>query len=315
MDKTVYGGQVAVEDPTAIILPVTPNPTADKPPSNLCKLRTETQYRSLMGCFLGCFGGSSRDQIRKRQRYKVILRDQKPKIEYLVKADASLGQSIIESPSNPFPDSREKPEAPLSLKRRKKVTFDTNVTTYEHIEVYDSTESLLQKNEKGETFPKSSQNIKDDDSAMSKIPNYRYGNCLESDDEFEDLYHEDYDLDGDDDDDDDDDLDDEERYDDDNDDKSSVWDSIGSEKNTQNRNGYVLSVLNPVENLAQWQALKSKGRAQNPLIVKGQKENLSLNSRPFEPKNWNQETAVDTSLANWLIFSEINTRSNNKPIC
>lgn len=243
-----------------------------------------------MGCFLGCFGGSSRDQIRKRQRYKVILRDQKPKIEYLVKADASLQQSIIVSPSNPFPDSREKPEVPLSLKRRKKVTFDTNVTTYEHIEVYDSTESLLEKNEKGETFPKSAQN-------------YRYGNCPESDDEFEDFDDEDYD-------DDDDDFDDEERYDDDNDDKS-----IGSEKNTQNRNGYVLSVLNPVANLAQWQALKSKGRAQNPLLVKGQKENLSLNSRPFEPKNCNQETAVDTSLANWLVFSEINTRNNNKPIC
>ncbi|CAI9266222.1 unnamed protein product [Lactuca saligna] len=259
-----------------------------------------------MGCFIGCFGGSSRDQKRKRQRYKVILRDQKPKIENPVKADASLGQSIIESPSNLFPESREKTEVPLKLKRRKKVTFDTNVTTYEHIEVYDSTESLLEKNEKSETFPRSTQNFKDD-SVVLNIPNYRYGNCLESDDEFEDLDHEEYDLDGYDDDlddDDDDDLDDEEHFDD-NDEDMKV----------QNRNGYVLSVLNPVENLSQWQALKSKGRPQKPLIFKDQKENLSLNTKSLKHKNLNQETSVDASLSNWLSSSHINIRNNNRPIC
>ncbi|KAL4588029.1 hypothetical protein LXL04_000907 [Taraxacum kok-saghyz] len=230
-----------------------------------------------MGCFLGCFG-SSKDQKRKRQRYKVIVGDQKPKIQNLLKADAALRQNIIETPSNSDPKPREKTEEPLSLKRRKKVTFDTTVTTYEHIEVYDSTESLLQKNEKGDSEIKA-----------NNIPNYRYGNCVESDDEFEDL---DSDDDGDD------------EVIDDDDDKLSMWDSIDSDINTDNKNGYAFSVLNPVENITQWQALKSRGRAEKVLSFKGQKENLSLN----------KETLVDSSLSNWLITSEINAR-NKKPIC
>ncbi|KAL4586924.1 hypothetical protein LXL04_011572 [Taraxacum kok-saghyz] len=124
-----------------------------------------------MGCLLGCFG-SSKDQKRKRQRYKVIVGDQKPKIQNLLKVDAALRQNIIETPSNSDP----KP-------RKGGGTLDTTVTTYEHIEVYDSTESLLQKNEKGDSEIKA-----------NNIPNYRYGNCVESDDESEDLDQEDYDL-------------------------------------------------------------------------------------------------------------------------
>lgn len=188
---------------------------------------------------------------------------------------------------------REKTEVPPSrLKRRKKVTFDTNVTTYEPpIQVYDSTESLLGKNEKGETFPKSESDT-----------NYRYGNCLESDDEFEDFDHDEDDYD----------LDDEEHYSDDDDtydDAEEILDpSTESNRNARDENGYILSILNPVENLDQWKALKSKGTTK-PLSLNLQKENLP------EEKNQTQETAVDASLSNWLISSKKNARNNKRIAC
>ncbi|KAK1428429.1 hypothetical protein QVD17_17263 [Tagetes erecta] len=253
-----------------------------------------------MGCFLGCFG-SSNDHKRKikKQRYKVIRQDRKPKIQDILKADASLDLSIQETSSKQFLEPREKTEVPLSLKRRKKVTFDTNVTTYEHIQVYDSTESLLEKNEKGETFPKSEVN-----SAVLSIPNYRYGNCVESDDEIDDLDDEDYDFD------DDFDLVDDEEHnaDDDHHDEDSVP-SMEIKRNERDRNGYIPSVLNPVENISQWKALKSNGSTRKLLKFNEQKENLS--SPEPEPDNQNQETSVDASLSNWLSSQKI-TRSNKR---
>ncbi|XP_076961007.1 uncharacterized protein LOC143637514 [Bidens hawaiensis] len=238
-----------------------------------------------------------------RAREMIIGLGLKPRIQDILKVDASLELSIQEKPSNPFPESREKTEVPLSLKRRKKVTFDTNVTTYEPIQVYDSTESLLEKNEKGETFPKSEPN-----SVVVSIPNYRYGNCVESDDEIEDLDNEeDYDFD-DDYEDDGLDLEDEEHCGDNIDDEVSVLTSMELKRNARDRNGHVPSVLNPVENLTQWNALKSNGSTRKPLTFNGQKENLNSH----EPDSKNQEPKVDASLSNWLIASEKITRHNKR---
>ncbi|PWA85238.1 hypothetical protein CTI12_AA151270 [Artemisia annua] len=202
-----------------------------------------------MGCFLQCLGSSkNHKRLRRRNKNKVIPNDQvplicqKPTIQDILSVDVSLDLSIQEKPSNAVQESREKTEVPpLRLKRRKKVTFDTNVTTYEPpVQVYDSTESLLEKNEKGETFPKSESDT-----------NYR---------------------------------------------------------NARDENGYILSILNPVENLDQWKALKSKGTTK-PLSLNLQKENLP------EKKNQIQETAVDASLSNWLISSEKNARNNKRIAC
>ncbi|KAI3678784.1 hypothetical protein L6452_38087 [Arctium lappa] len=287
-----------------------------------------------MGCFLGCFG-SSKDRKRRKLRYKVIPRDQNHKVQNFVQADVSLVQSIKERPSNALSESRVKNEEPLCLNTKKKVTFNTNVTTYEHVQVYDSTESLLEKNEKGETFPKSAQTHFDSGSpdgsdiskAVSYPPNYRYGNCVESDDdEVEDSDYED--------DDDDDGLGDEEDYDDEDEDRvicrevwcesipipstesrteSSLMDKVGSNSNARDRSAFVVPVLNPVENLTQWKALKSKGTPPaKPFDFNHQKENSSLNSTQFAPKNRNQETAVDASLSNWLVSSEKNTPNNKR---
>lgn len=264
-----------------------------------------------MGCFLGCFG-SSKDRKRRKQRYKVIPRDQNHKVQNLVQADVALVPSIHDKPSNSLPESRGKNEEPLSLSTRKKVTFDTNVTTYEHVQVYDSTESLLEKNENGEMFPKSPQTHSDSDivNAVSYPPNYRYGNCIESDDEVEDSDHEEED-------------DDEDDYDYEDEDgiicqevwsesipvppvpvpstESSLVDKVGSNSNARDRSAYVIPVLNPVENLSQWKALKLKETPPlKPLNLRQQKENSSLNSAP---------PAVDSSLSNWLVNTP-----NNKGI-
>ncbi|KAL4558630.1 hypothetical protein LXL04_036831 [Taraxacum kok-saghyz] len=281
-----------------------------------------------MGCFLGCFG-SSKDRKRRKKRYKAIPRDQYPKVQNFVQADVSLEQIVKDIPSNSLPESREKNEEPLSLSTRKKVTFDTNVTTYEHVQVYDSTESLLEKNEKGEMFPKSAESHSHSDSdsgsgsqvnGPSFPPNYRYGNCLESDDEVEDSETDDG-------------LDDNEE-DDYNDEDGiicqEVWcesipipipesrpesrpesslDKVGSNTNARDRTAYVIPVLNPVENLSQWKALKSKeSQPTTPLKVLNsnlhhQKENSSLNSVSTPPP------AVDSSLSNWLVNS--NTPKNS----
>ncbi|XP_028065954.1 protein JASON-like isoform X1 [Camellia sinensis] len=86
---------------------------------------------------------------------------------------------------------------------------------------------------------------------------------------------------------------------------------IGSNQNARDRSVYVHTVLNPVENLTQWKAVKSKGTS--PL--KPQKENFaveqeaqrisfSFKSKSDQSKNQNQEIAVDASLSNWLVSSE-----------
>ncbi|KAL0461080.1 UNVERIFIED_CONTAM: hypothetical protein Slati_0735200 [Sesamum latifolium] len=88
---------------------------------------------------------------------------------------------------------------------------------------------------------------------------------------------------------------------------------FGSKGNARDRNGYINSLLNPIENITQWKAAKSSKRA-HPLTR--QKENpgtnfeaprISFSSKSmFNPKSNqvktdNQEIAVDASLSNWLV--------------
>ena len=98
---------------------------------------------------------------------------------------------------------------------------------------------------------------------------------------------------------------------------------IGLNQNAKDRSGqYVQSVLNPVENLAQWKEVKAK--ASIPLNPQ-EKENINLEQEfdiPISPepsfklatsssklcsndkKLVGQETAVDTSLSSWLVEPE-----------
>ncbi|GLT95085.1 hypothetical protein SLE2022_127900 [Rubroshorea leprosula] len=91
---------------------------------------------------------------------------------------------------------------------------------------------------------------------------------------------------------------------------------VGLNRDAQDRSQYVDSVLNPVENLAQWKAVKVK--ASTPLQQEG-KENISEEEFeiPFRSKAGRNETmlvdkkiAVDTSLSSWLVGSETTPVSN-----
>ncbi|KAG8389170.1 hypothetical protein BUALT_Bualt02G0201200 [Buddleja alternifolia] len=324
-----------------------------------------------MGCFLGCFGGAKDRRRRKHRVNRSSPQRQRNRVqnvqqESLISAEKSITEI---PPTNLALELGNKPEGEekLSPSPRKRVTFNSNITTYEHVSVHESIDSLPEhttytENEKQENLKTSSQShsiSEDENSVISSVgsypPNHRYHNARDSDDEAEE--YGDSDLDDMDDEDDEDDYDD---YDEDNIDVriagQEVWsesvesrtgnpssqavdeevespmvknqpfneklNAFGSKTNARDRSDYVNSVLNPVENITQWKAAKSKGMQS----LKLQKENMTANFEPTrislssEPapfafksksylsKNENQEISVDASLSNWL-GSQENTPS------
>ncbi|XP_009781302.1 uncharacterized protein LOC107790575 [Nicotiana tabacum] len=166
-----------------------------------------------MGCFLGCFGGD-KDKKRRKQRHKVIPRDQKHVCRDPPKSTITAEQSIIEEEPfsenlvaearddlsrNLVAEAQDRSEEQLSLSARKRVTFDSKVTTYDPVSIYESTDSLPETKKAGENeeeegcLAKSSQSNSSSEggSAISSVgsypPNHRYQNCRDSDDEAEDF--------------------------------------------------------------------------------------------------------------------------------
>ncbi|XP_016502293.1 uncharacterized protein LOC107820516 [Nicotiana tabacum] len=166
-----------------------------------------------MGCFLGCFGGDKDKKRRSKQRHKVIPRDQKHVCRDPPKSTISTEQSITEEPSsenfvaearddgsrNLVAEAQDRSEEQLSLSARKRVTFDSKVTTYDPVSIYESTDSLPESKKAGENeeeegcLAKSSQSntSSEEGSAISSVgsypPNHRYQNCRDSDDEAEEF--------------------------------------------------------------------------------------------------------------------------------
>ncbi|XP_030456057.2 serine/threonine-protein phosphatase 4 regulatory subunit 2 isoform X1 [Syzygium oleosum] len=315
-----------------------------------------------MGCFLACFGSSKDGRRRRKQRGKVQPRDQQRNSgSRPVQFPVSSGQEIPAKPVASVSDVLDKSEETLSCSTRKKVTFDSNVKTYEHVssppddDDADAGEETLRESrdmvESDDNYEKLSQVqcASEDSSVASSIrsypPNHRYQNCRDSDDEDGDLDCNVSDLTDDD-------------YDDDHDgdedegqDSSEIYEGddeieetmavrptpsevCNSEHmrrespvaemnptklnvNARDRGVYIHSVLNPVENLTQWKAVKAKGTP----LPKHRKENLSFDqearmsfdtapaskevsfsfkAKPNETKKSTQEVAVDASLSNWL---------------
>ncbi|KAK8588395.1 hypothetical protein V6N13_087324 [Hibiscus sabdariffa] len=276
-----------------------------------------------MGCFLACFG-SSKNRKNRKQRHKAQPRSQR-NVSYNAQSTVSLEQSCLGTPINSVKEVRDdNAEEQLgsgsgsSSSARKKVTFDTNVKTYEHVLVDGSTDFELHNEEeagkklkvKEENLgkPRESENSSKS-SSSSYPPNHRYQNCRESDDELED--ESDY------------------EESDPGDDKDGIeiedyvgfndgavesndriteeeWKPIGLIRT--GRDGDVHPVLKPVENLDQWKAVTSKGST--PLKL--QKENLSLEQE--EPRlsstldrssfSFSEQVSVDASLSNWLSSRE-----------
>ncbi|XP_039013776.1 nucleoprotein TPR-like [Hibiscus syriacus] len=258
-----------------------------------------------MGCFLACFG-SSKNRKNRKLRHKVQSPSQR-NLVYSVQSTVSLEQSSLGTPIKEVRD--DKAEEQLGSGSGKKVTFDTNVKTYEHVLVDGSTDFDLRNEEEGEkklkvkegedlAKPRESENSSES-SSSSYPPNHRYQNCRESDDEEDDeLDYEESDL---------------------GDDEDDIEDYVGFNDEPKSidfirggRDGDVHPVLKPVENLDQWKAVKSKGST--PL--KQKKENLSLEQE--EPRlstsltrsskdrsfSFSEEVSVDASLSNWLSSRE-----------
>ncbi|KAL3828078.1 hypothetical protein ACJIZ3_016880 [Penstemon smallii] len=306
-----------------------------------------------MGCFLGCFGGEKNEKRRKQRINRASPHAQRKRVQNVQQESLVASDEIITEtpPKNSVselllnkPEGEEQP----SRSPKKRVTFSSNVTAYEHVvSVHESIDSLPDCNtdveeEKLEDLKKSSsksQSLSEDENSVTSSvgsypPNHRYHNARDSDDEFEE--YGDSDLDD----------DEEDELDDDEDDydesmESRVGDSsveliheevesrpptmvnvnaqtsdeeskaFGSRMNARDRSDYINSVLNPVENITQWKAAKSKGTHVSKLPP--QKENLNANfsseptfkSKNEQLKNKNQGVAVDASLSNWLVSPEI----------
>ncbi|KAJ8899288.1 hypothetical protein K2173_018262 [Erythroxylum novogranatense] len=282
-----------------------------------------------MGCFYACFG-SSKDRRRLRRPLKVQHRDQRNSGEVTVESKVSLVHHHSDKPIGTVSQVRGKPEDQLTLSPRKKVTFDLNVKAYEHVFLQESVEYLPDKGDGGKAFgkedtssAKASQSGTEDSSItiLGSYPlNHRYQNSRDSDDELD--YEES-------------DVDDDGYYDDVYED-DSVMESkpqipvngvfseenendgsaainglpereVKFNRNVRDRSAYVHSVLNPVENLTQWKAVKAK---ETPALrhLKENRPQVSFSSDPsfkalalsFKSEKGSQEIPVDASLSNWL---------------
>ncbi|KAF8104446.1 hypothetical protein N665_0172s0076 [Sinapis alba] len=324
-----------------------------------------------MGCFPGCFGGrKNRRRQRRREEPRlnkisegstkdVHLNLSVPIVEEVPKSakDLRVPAAVEEvTKVSVIPTSDKKAEERSSPSpTRKRVTFDSKVKTYEHIAVDESVELFEEEKQKEEVkllksslAPCSSEGSDvTSNSSVSYPSNHRYQNCRESDDEEEDVTDcDESDLEDIDDDDDGGGLLDEDYYDDDYEDKQHNWDNnkvyteeivdnvLNKDKSARDRTGYVNAVLNPIENLTQWKAVKSKGRT---MQTQSRKENVTISdeehklnasfsleengfddelpsfslkpkSRDEFKKQRSQEVpAVDASLSTWLSTSQTTT--------
>ncbi|EYU46411.1 hypothetical protein MIMGU_mgv1a006566mg [Erythranthe guttata] len=299
-----------------------------------------------MGCFSGCFGGD-KDKKRLKQRINRASpqrqrnRVQNLQQENVITAEQSVAESI---PVDLVPELGNKPEAAvqqLSPSPKKRVTFNSNITTYEHVPVGGSTESLPdctlnaeeEKQEDLKATSSQSQSIsRDDNSIASSVasypPNHRTAGkevwsesvitaSMESSTENLLAVAIDEEV------------------------VSSLVKASPSDEeitafgskttNARDRSDYINSALNPVDNITQWKVAKSKVTT----VCKPQKENLTANFESprisfspeptfgpspssFKSKSGrskdanNQEIAVDASLSNWLASPEITTTPSKK---
>ncbi|KAK6940622.1 hypothetical protein RJ641_030153, partial [Dillenia turbinata] len=310
-----------------------------------------------MGCFLACFG-SSKQHKPPKQRNRVTSRDQEFGVQAFQIAVHSE-EVKTEKPFRPVSIPREKSEEILSLNSKKKVTFNTKVTTYDSVPTHDDkTEEGVEKEKKKEDKNvkiEKSTSISEEGSITSSVisfpPNHRYQNCRMSDDEDEKLDYDKSELNHDyeesEGEEEEEEVEEEEEDYGDYDDgdreilsgsfsmesrnrrtfpnhviseevdsplpKEKNFTTFQSMESLRDRGLYVNPVLNPVENLTQWKAVKARGK---PTSMK-QKENLELDEEPqislteasFKQSNFGvksksnspiQDAAVDASLSNWL---------------
>ncbi|KAM3326862.1 histone H2A.Z-specific chaperone CHZ1 isoform X1 [Capsicum chacoense] len=255
-----------------------------------------------MGCFLGCFGFTSKKQKRIKPCNKFQVHQKYVPLE-------SENANVADSTNS---ETRDKPKESSKRKVKKKVSFNLDVKTYERIQDDDNTTNFSEEEEKTQREYNKQETAK---ASMSMYPSsYRYYNC--NDEEEDEITLEDSDIDDLEDDED----EEEEDYgvseDDDHAGGGDGYNSLHIE--TENKFGNVEklskdesnevgrhrknTVLLPVENLSQWKAVKARGAMQ----VRQQKENIiKLDGKQelpnSKPKPQGHEIPVDASLSNWLV--------------
>ncbi|KAL1206165.1 hypothetical protein V5N11_020389 [Cardamine amara subsp. amara] len=247
-----------------------------------------------MGCFMGCFGLSSNKKRRNSTR-KILPRDQRIcSYEPLLSSDPSDFSTIVDDNPEKISNSNlrcevvEEEKKKGTKKTRKRVRFNLNVQTYEPIQPTRYENGYSDDEEgNGERSNGSLVNDKkpEDLSCRSAYPsNYRYHNCVDSfEDEDEMGYGES-------------DLEDEDYYTDDENNYEDDADDEDEEEEEEEKDQDVTPLLNPVENLAQWKAVKAR-----PVKLKRvMKENVEAGDMDDQAKPLLKEIIVNTSLSNWL---------------
>ncbi|XWS13903.1 hypothetical protein CRYUN_Cryun36dG0078600 [Craigia yunnanensis] len=162
-----------------------------------------------MGCFLGCFGISTKRKRRKPAN-RILPGDSKFVSYEPLDSSVPLNLDIPEHPISSNSQLSNKPNERSSIKIRKKVSFNLNVQTYEPIPAEETTTyQFLQGVEEKESEKNGAEagkgsllSLSEEDSnslQMGSYPtNYRYQNCRESYDEEDEMTYEESDLEDDD---------------------------------------------------------------------------------------------------------------------
>ncbi|CAD5320240.1 unnamed protein product [Arabidopsis thaliana] len=225
-----------------------------------------------MGCFMGCFGLSSNKKRRNSIR-KILPRDQR----------ICSYEPLLSSDPTDFSTVSDNPEKISNSNLR----FDLNVQTYEPIvpSRYENACSDDEEGKGGRSKGSSAIDKKPEDlSSRSVYPsNYRYHNCVDSfEDEDDEMGYGESDL------------EDEDYYTDDENDYEDDADDEDEEEEEENEQD-VAPLLNPVENLAQWKAVKARPVKVKRVMKENVEEDMDDQAKPLL-----KEIIVNTSLSNWL---------------
>ncbi|OWM70506.1 hypothetical protein CDL15_Pgr011982 [Punica granatum] len=296
-----------------------------------------------MGCFLACFGFSSKKKKRRKPPKTVLIGD---KVSYepldcyvCVNLDVPENRSFAD-PSTPPPPSNKQ----LNVKIKKKVRFDLNVRAYEPIPIVEISPHLSESDEEenkgkgggGETTDTKIVVAERDQigsvgGAQCQPLNYRYQNCIDSYDEDDELVYQDSDFE------DEIELDDEVDSLDDLDDENEIGfddskreeqaplmhlmdnpvherTTLESSENARYRSKYIHYVLTPVENIVQWKMMKAKEvpPSRQKLEENVERENglpLSSGLNSKCSKVTSMDVMVNSSLSSWLTLPPTDSNS------
>ncbi|KAL9669719.1 hypothetical protein QQ045_007267 [Rhodiola kirilowii] len=224
-----------------------------------------------MGCFIACLGGTRKQKRRISQPHHQGLGSYQQLRSASVKLDVKENNSTCHEPDSQL----KKPTLRSVLGASKKVSFNLNVKTYEVIDSQEEEDEIPEKKE-NEKVGAAGEN----ESTTSYPSNYRYKNFIdcENEEEEDDVVDEDEDFD------------------------DCLEDCLSDQSSIQGKGVFGLrkvhSVLSPVENTAQWRAVKVKTTTAGGGQSRHQcKENATLDHTFIQQ----EETRVDASLSSWIV--------------